>query len=79
MSGDEITFGEFQMLLANAAYRPTVSKLLARWFEYEVAADPTVVHTPDGEAVNLLELHREIQADPIKRAELYQAAMTLWR
>lgn len=79
MSRDGITFDEFRMLLTNDAYRPSLAKLLARWFGYEVEADPPAVHAPDSEAIDLHELHREIQADPAKRAELYQAAMSLWR
>lgn len=79
MSRDEISFEEFQLLLANDAYRPSLAKLLARWFDYEVQADPPAVHAPDGEAIDPHELHDRIQADPAKRAELYQAAMTLWR
>jgi len=79
VSRDEVTFEEFQMLLANDAYRPWLAKLIVRWFEYEVEAGSSVVHAPDGAAIDLRELHRRIQADPAKRAELYQAAMTLWR
>ena len=77
----EITLGDFQQLVGNSAYRSAVGALLARWFHYRIDGDgdSTIVRSPAGESLDLIELHRQIQEDPTKQRELYRTAMALWR
>lgn len=77
----EITFADFQRLLSDADYRPSVAPLLLQWFGCEVKAvgDAIRVRWHDGREVDPLSLHLCIQGDDEKQSALYRAAMTLWR
>jgi hypothetical protein len=80
-TGYEITFADFQRLLTDPDYRPSVAPLLRQWFGYELEASGDVVHVRslDGREVDPLSLHRSIQEDDSRQATLYRTAMTLWR
>ncbi len=77
----QVTFADFELLLTNHRYRPSISRLLSRWFGYEIVAngESVSVRSEQGDEINLLWLHRRIQGDTVKQHELYQAAMALWR
>lgn len=77
----EITFRDFQQLLSNSSYRPSIGELLVRWFDYEVRVkgETAVVRSRRGQAVDLLELHPQIQEDSAKQHAIYKTAMAFWR
>lgn len=77
----ELPFRDFQQLLSERAYKSAIGELLARWFDYAIGGEgeATVVCSRAGEAVDLVELHRQIQEDSAKQHEVYKAAMALWR
>lgn len=77
----EITFADFQSLIVDPDYRPSVAPLLRRWFgcELEAEGDSVRVRSADGGEVDPLSLHLAIQGDEEKQSALYRAAMTLWR
>lgn len=77
----EITFRDFLLLVRGRAYRSTVDRLLDRWFGYHMRGegDSAVVQTRNGEVIDLVGLHRQIQEDPAKQTEIYKAVMALWR
>lgn len=76
-----ITFRDFQQLVGGSDYGPAIGELLALWFGYEIGGEgeASVVRSRRGEPVDLVELHRRIQADSAKQQEIYRAAMALWR
>lgn len=80
-TGYEMTFADFQRLLSDADYRPSVAPLLREWFGYEVEAsgDDVRILSREGAAVDALSAHRSIQEDSSRQYTLYQTAMTLWR
>ncbi len=80
-TGYQITFADFQQLLTNHRYRPSVAELLSQWYGYEVAPDEESfsVRSKEGAPIDLEWLHRRIQVDSAKQHTLYQAAMALWR
>lgn len=79
-SGDTLTQRELEQLLREPAYRPRVAALLARWgLTLDGEDDATTVRTADGDAVDVADLHASVQGDPVRRRDLYQLAMDLWR
>jgi hypothetical protein len=80
-TGYEITFADFQRLLSDPDYRPSVAPLLHQWFGYELemSGDVVCIRARDGEEIEPLSLHRKIQEDSPKQQALYRTAMTLWR
>jgi len=80
-TGYEIKFADFQQLLSDDAYRPSIAPLLHQWFGYDVerSGDTVRIRSRDGEEVDALSLHQRIQSDDSKQYSLYQAAMSLWR
>jgi hypothetical protein len=80
-TGWELTFRDFLSLIQSSDSRSRIAPLLRSWFDYGVNGTDasSQVTNPQGEAVELLELHLRIQDDPTQQHELYQAAMSLWR
>ena len=80
-TGYEVTLPDFRRLIGDPYCQPTTARLLDEWFGYEIKGEGGRAKVLDGarREVNLAELHRTIQADPEMQAELYRAAMTLWR
>jgi hypothetical protein len=81
ITGYEITYANFQQLLSDTAYRPSIAPLLRQWFGYEIdaAGESIRIRSGSGAEIDMLSLHRRIQADSSRQYALYQAAMTLWR
>ncbi len=77
----QITFADFQQLVTTEAYRSSVGGLLLEWYGYRIvgAGDSSAVLSREGENVDLVELHQQIQGDSVKQRALYGAAMALWR
>lgn len=77
----QISYHDFQQLVAGRAYKPAIGELLARWFDYELSGNggSSSVRSRDGENIDLVELHMRIQEDPAKQQEIYRIAMALWR
>jgi hypothetical protein len=80
-TGYQITFADFEQLLTDHRYRPSVAELLSQWYGYEVAPDgeSISVRSKEGAPIDLVWLHRRIQRDSAKQHTLYKAAMALWR
>ena len=80
-TGYEITFADFQRLISDSDYRPSIAPLLHQWFEYDLeeSGGSVRIRTRDGEEIDPLSLHRSIQEDSSKQGTLYRTAMTLWR
>jgi hypothetical protein len=81
VTGYEITYANFKQLLSDTDYRPSIAPLLRQWFGYEIdaAGESIRIRSGSGDEIDMLSLHRRIQADNSKQYDLYQAAMTLWR
>ncbi len=77
MTGWELTFADFASLVSEPAYRSEIEPLLSAWFGYRVRGTGLV--TSQGEAVDLLSVHLQIQDDEQQQLALYQTAMSLWR
>lgn len=77
----QLTFSDFKQLVTSKGYRGIIGALLSRWFGYKIKneGEGAIIWAPDGERIDLLELHRAIQDDEAKRHELYNAAAALWR
>lgn len=80
-SGYEITFQDFEQLLDNKAYRPSIRKLLRLWYGYKIhAEDQNVqIRSREGNKIDRLVLHNRIQADAMKQQQIYRVSMSLWR
>ncbi|NOY21995.1 MAG: hypothetical protein GXO70_00600 [Acidobacteria bacterium] len=80
-TGFEMTFADFQQLLAGKDTRRLMSTLLRDWYSYEIEEqdDTVCVRSMAHENVDLLKVHLRIQADPEKRKRVYEMAMSNWR
>jgi hypothetical protein len=80
-TGYEVSLTEFRQLIDYPPYQPTTARLLGEWFGYTINGERDRSRVLDGAGrdVNVVELHRTIQADPELQGALYRAAMTLWR
>ena len=80
-TGFELKFADFQRLLSDADYVPSLAPLLRQWFGYclESSGGVTRIRSQSGAEVDPLSLHLSIQEDSSKQYTLYQAAMSLWR
>jgi len=80
-TGYEVTLPDFRRLIGDPYSQPTTARLLDDWFGYEIRGERGRAKVLDaaGREVNVVELHRLIQADEEMQGELYRAAMTLWR
>lgn len=80
-TGYEVTLPDFRRLLGDPYCQPTTARLLDEWFGYAIKGERGRAKVLDGAGreVNIVELHRLIQADEEMQGELYRAAMTLWR
>jgi hypothetical protein len=80
-TGYEVALADFRRLISDPYCQPTTARLLDEWFGYRVKGERggTQVLDAGGREVNVVELHRTIQADPEMRGDLYREAMTLWR
>ena len=79
-TGYEVTLKDFQQLLSYAPHRQEVAPLLREWFGYDVVptADGVAVRDRSGAEISLASAHAATQADPVRQADLYRVAMTLW-
>lgn len=79
-TGYAITFADFHQLLLYPGHRPSIARLIRDWFGYEVEAqgDSIRILTRDGNDVDEVALHQQIQGDESKQSALYREAMTLW-
>jgi hypothetical protein len=79
-TGYEITFADFHRLLLYPGHRPSIARLIREWFGHEVEAhgDSVRILARDGNDVDPLALHRQIQGDESRQSALYREAMTLW-
>ena len=75
------TYREFIRLLSDEYDRKTVQPLLEKWFECQLLIEDAVpqLKNAKGEYLVLPFVHQAIQNDPIKRVDLYQKKMSLWR
>src|SRR4051794_23514388 len=80
-TGYELTFADFQTLLHDSQGRTALKRRLDEWFGYVIIgeADSARIQSSSGRAIDPLRVHELVQADPEKRASLYQEAMALWR
>ena len=80
-TGYQITFADFQQLVTNKAYKASAGDLLFEWYGYRIvgSGDSSSVLSREGENVDLIKLHRQIQGDSVKQSVLYRVAMALWR
>jgi hypothetical protein len=80
-TGYEVTLADFRRLISDPYCQPTTARLLDNWFGYQIKGERGRAKVLDvaGREVNVVELHRLIQADEEFQHELYNAAMTLWR
>ena len=80
-TGYELSFADFQRLLSDTDYSPSIVPLLRRWFGYEIDAEGKSIRILSANEVeiDMFSLYQQIQADSSKQYDLYQAAMTLWR
>jgi len=80
-TGYELSFADFQRLLSDVDYSPSIAPLLRQWFGYELdAAGKSIrILSPNELEIDMLLLHQQIQADSSKQYDLYQTAMSLWR
>ncbi len=80
-TGYELTYANFQRLLSDSDYLPSLAPLLRQWFGccLESSGDVTRIRSPSGAEVDPLSLHLSIQEDSSKQYALYQMAMSFWR
>ena len=77
----EIKFSDFKRLLSDRDYSRSIAPLIRRWFGFELEAmgESARIMSGSGAEIDMLSLHRQIQADSAMQYTLYQAAMDLWR
>ena len=76
----ELTFADFQQLLASPDSRAQIAPLLRSWFGYSISGGSSAgIAGPTGDPIDPLSVHIKIQDDSGKQFALYQLAMSLWR
>jgi RNA polymerase subunit RPABC4/transcription elongation factor Spt4 len=77
----EMTFADFEQLVRHSARGSHVDKLLSEWYGHRLVTDgnSSAIVSHGGEVVDLLDLHKEIQGDPLRQRALYRTAMAVWR
>ena len=80
-TGYDIRFSDFQQLLSSQLCRSVTADLLRKWYNYKIIVkrNSLQVCSSDDCSVDLLELHKLIQADSEKQVDLYKIAMAMWR
>ena len=69
-TGYEVSLPDFYRLIGDPYCQPTTARLLDEWFGYRIEGERGRARVLDaaGRHVNVVELHRTIQADPDCRA-----------
>lgn len=80
-TGYQMTFSDFSQLLTNKDSASSVADLLFAWYGHTAVTtgEGTLVKSREGEIVDLVELHQQVQQDSAKQLAVYRAAMALWR